>query len=292
MFVISYCSIILDMIFCRNRVSYDQVYLIGKFCIVCDMMNITHRQKIGLILILTPIVITLTFGIVYSNPPMKIAVKSALQHIPSDDTSVKIYLAILAAVITVFIGPRFAAHFKRREQYFIPFTEWCIRAYGTINEFLELYKEITRNVPTPASRRTVLAHFMTSNPLEGYNNPTYVITHFLDMHKEVEHGYKVLGIIKKYDPTAAKRLDDCFDKIDKLWHYLEQKYPVLTMPPTTDYERRELLNNLTTLGKEEIATDIIITITNYPPNNDKSTILDELKAIKKLLKKRIPGTLF
>jgi hypothetical protein len=237
---------------------------------------------------------TVTFVILYSEPSTLKLVKSFLSHIPRDQQSTSVYLAIIAAVITVFVGPRSAAHFKRRDHYYTPFTEWCASAYGTINEFAELCNDIQEAYcDTHATKTDAIKSFRTTTSDIGYTNPTYVITHIFDMHKEIERGYKVLGMIAKYDEHSADYLDSCFDKIDKLWHYLEHKYPILIMPLETSDERKEILDLLTVYEIENIAADILVAISKYSiPKNDKKTIQEELYTIMKFLKKRMPDTLF
>lgn len=201
--------------------------------------------------------------------------------------------AIIIALITLigsFFGTSLITQkYRIRNIHLLPYVQWCVGAYGTIHEFKELYdyaKNPTKfqNAPLPAPLH---------NPTV-YGNPIYVITHFWEMHREAEKGYKWIGQIKKENPRAYLAFNKLFDDVDKLWHYLENTYsPYLVGPQNNVDSFRNLLKRIPGSTRDAIKNDIINTINDnqFGLINDKRdyNIPDyAIETVMIFLQKKIP----
>lgn len=144
-------------------------------------------------------------------------------------------------------------HYKIRSLYNESYTKWLIQIHGSIREFRELCHDIKNSGP-----------IYIPNPTKRLGNPVYVITHVWEMHKEAEDGYKWIGVIEKMEkkPDVSHLLNQVFDRVDQLWHYLENTNALLLGKQSMSDDRRLILSLLSSADKQHMADRIIQTIKN------------------------------
>jgi len=185
-----------------------------------------------------------------------------------------IIATVLTGSVTAFFAPVLKARFDREGVFTSGYTKWCIQLHGAVFEFSELCSEIKKH---PSPPRSVL-------PDAGHTNPTYVISHLWEMHKAVEGGYKWLGMLWQDDPYTYSKFNKLFDKVDYLWHYLENEFePDFYGKQATSDDLRDILKILSYSKRILIAERIRYFIVDESDFN-----ADKFEAIKQFLDNKIP----
>jgi hypothetical protein len=65
---------------------------------------------------------------------------------------------VIGVLITVFVAPYVTEKFQLRQQYFIPFRQWCTEIYGVIMEFKHMYNDIASSNATYDNANYVIFH--------------------------------------------------------------------------------------------------------------------------------------
>jgi len=110
---------------------------------------------------------------------------------------------IIAAVLTVCLGPWLREHFELRRIYLAPFRKWCSELYGELSEFKDRY--ICRsNADTRAVHDSL--------------GRTLVIIDYRELHDRLREAPIYMGKIRKEEAGVAKYLQELMELVDRLWH--------------------------------------------------------------------------
>lgn len=137
---------------------------------------------------------------------------------------IPIISAIITGIIGVALKEIIVDKIKKRNLYFIPYTQWAIRFSGAFHEFRELCDNIKDK--------------------NNDNSATDVISHLWSIHGEVEEGYKWLSMVKKINTNAGDALDYMMDFVDRLWHKIETENPEMLKDHSTQKDFKEILTDL------------------------------------------------
>lgn len=177
-------------------------------------------------------------------------------------------LAIVLAIITLFLTPLINERFKLREQYIVPYKKWCTSLYGGLHEY-----------------KTLLCNFIDEKEIPNCNknhktrlSNDYIVLHFWELHDHISTGHMWLGKIHK-DLGFKSDIDDNFklfiDHIDKCWHNLEEKYKeIIGLYNQKDFT--DVLRNATTTyyGNSKLLQQMVDTIREDLINTENPLLKD------------------
>ena len=111
---------------------------------------------------------------------------------------------IIAAVLTVWLGPWLRENFELRRIYLAPFRKWCSELYGDLDEFSRRYLS------------------------KGINYRDYsdvqIIDDYRTLHEALINAPIWTGKIEKEHKVFADTVKRLIDIVDKFWHHLESEH--------------------------------------------------------------------
>lgn len=161
---------------------------------------------------------------------------------------------IVGAVLTTWLGPKFAEMFKLRETYLVPFRKWCSEFYGELDEFQRRY--------------------LNSNVNYSSYSDVQIIDDYRAFHEIVMSAPMWVGKIEKERSELANNVKGLIDIVDQFWHRLETQYN-LQLQNRMDIAQ---LNN-----RQAVADEIRQHFTN-----SRQIYPDVSKVLQYLRKKKIP----
>jgi len=137
--------------------------------------------------------------------------------------------AVTGGIITVLVGPWVAEKFKIRENYIVPFREWCTEFYGNLNEFDYRYTDKNKGNLDKLS-------------------DIQIILDYRSLHDCLIDSHKWLGKISKENEDVSDLLTKLEEVVDGFWHHLEDQHPD-KLPSVGDV--KEFNRNIKLLSRDD-----------------------------------------
>jgi hypothetical protein len=176
-----------------------------------------------------------------------------------------------------FNGSMGAEKFKIRENYIVPFLQWCTEFYGDLYEFKFRY---------------VRKDFENLN-LHKFSD-IQVILDYRSLHNSLIDSYRWIGKIENEKSDVSLCLTRLQETVDKFWHRLENDYPNI-LPSVGDVKEFNAHIKATLSGIDQKRSTEIATIANKirthlleKQREGEEYAADDFKKILDYLKSKIP----